>query len=180
MGYRLERRIAPANEANTTQRFETVHTENALMNYYEDADVKEGVTYEYRLFSQGAHGIESDPSVVLSCFVLVVKPLSISSLQVQKTTGGYRLAWEETEQENIESYKVYRVQENQPPQLLAKMKKNETSYFDTVKEDKMIYLYSVLAFIAVTVVLRLPKRPLSSPIDWAGLALMNAGSPRYS
>lgn len=34
----------------------------------------------------------------------------------------------------------------------------------------------VLAFIAVTVVLRLPKRPLSSPIDWAGLALMNAGA----
>ncbi len=143
MGYRLERRIAPANEADTTQRFETVHTENALMNYYEDADVKEGVTYEYRLFSQGAHGIESDPSVVSSCLVPAVKPLSISSLQVQKTTGGYRLAWEETEQENIESYKVYRVQENQPPQLLAKMKKNETSYFDTVKEDKVIYLYTV-------------------------------------
>ena len=34
----------------------------------------------------------------------------------------------------------------------------------------------VLAFIAVTVVLRLPKRPLSNPIDWAGLALMNAGA----
>lgn len=34
----------------------------------------------------------------------------------------------------------------------------------------------VLAFIAVTVVLRLPKRPPSSPIDWAGLALMNAGA----
>ena len=62
---------------------------------------------------------------------------------MQKTTGGYRLAWEETEQENIESYKVYRVQENQPPQLLATMKKNETSYFDTVKEDKVIYLYTV-------------------------------------
>lgn len=143
MGYRLERRIAPANEADTTQRFETVHTENALMNYYEDADVKEGLTYEYRLFSIGAHGLESSPSVVSSCLVPVVKPLSISSLQVQKTNGGYRLAWEETEQENIESYKVYRVQENQPPQLLATMKKNETSYFDTVKEDKEIYLYTV-------------------------------------
>lgn len=142
-GYRLERRIAPANEADTTQRFEPVRTNKMLMNYYEDADVKEGVTYEYRLFSQGAHGIESDPSVVSSCLVPAVKPLSISSLQVQKTTGGYRLAWEETEQENIESYKVYRVQENQPPQLLATMKKNETSYFDTVKEDKVIYLYTV-------------------------------------
>ena len=42
-----------------------------------------------------------------------------------------------------EHYKVYRVQENQPPRLLAKMKKNETSYFDTVKEDKVIYLYTV-------------------------------------
>ena len=142
-GYRLERRIAPANEADTTQRFEPVRTNKMLMNYYEDADVKEGLTYEYRLFSQGAHGIESDPSVVSSCLVPAVKPLSISSLQVQKTTGGYRLAWEETEQENIESYKVYRVQENQPPQLLATMKKNETSYFDTVKEDKVIYLYTV-------------------------------------
>lgn len=142
-GYRLERRIAPANEADTTQRFEPVRTNKMLMNYYEDADVKEGVTYEYRLFSIGAHGLESDPSVVSSCLVPAVKPLSISSLQVQKTTGGYRLAWEETEQENIESYKVYRVQENQPPQLLATMKKNETSYFDTVKEDKVIYLYTV-------------------------------------
>ena len=143
MGYRLERRVAPANEADTTQRFETVHTENVLMNYYEDADVKEGVTYEYRLFSQGAHGLESSPSPVSSCLVPAVKPLSISSLQVQKTTGGYRLAWEETEQENIESYKVYRVQENQPPQLLTTMKKNETSYFDPVKEDTVIYLYTV-------------------------------------
>ena len=66
MGYRLERRIAPANKADTSQHFKPVRTDKMLMNYYEDADVKEGVTYEYRLFSQGAHGIESDPSVVSS------------------------------------------------------------------------------------------------------------------
>ncbi len=143
MGYRLERRIAPANKADTSQHFKPVRTNKMLMNYYEDADVKEGLTYEYRLFSIGAHGLESSPSVVSSCQVPVVKPLSISSLQVQKTNGGYRLAWEETEQENIDCYKVYRVQENQPPRLLAKMKKNETSYFDSVKEDKVIYLYTV-------------------------------------
>lgn len=143
MGYRLERRIAPTNKADTSQHFKPVRTNKMLMNYYEDADVKEGLTYEYRLFSIGAHGLESSPSVVSSCLVPVVKPLSISSLQVQKTNGGYRLAWEETEQENIDCYKVYRVQENQPPRLLAKMKKNETSYFDSVKEDKVIYLYTV-------------------------------------
>ena len=65
---------------------------------------------EYRVVSIGTHGRVSEPSVVSSCLVPAVKPLSISLLQVQKTTGGYRLAWKETEQENIESYKVYRVQ----------------------------------------------------------------------
>lgn len=140
LDYRVERRIL---SPNMEAEFKPIPTSKVLLNYYEDADVKEGVTYEYRVVSIGTHGRVSEPSVVSSCLVPAVKPLSISSLQVQKTTGGYRLAWEETEQENIESYKVYRVQENQPPQLLATMKKNETSYFDTVKEDKVIYLYTV-------------------------------------
>ena len=34
----------------------------------------------------------------------------------------------------------------------------------------------VLAFIAVAIVLHLPKHPLSEPIDWWGLILMNAGA----
>ena len=34
----------------------------------------------------------------------------------------------------------------------------------------------VLAFIAVVAVLHLPKHPLSEPIDWWGLILMNAGA----
>mgnify|MGYP001690921007 CR=1 FL=1 len=34
----------------------------------------------------------------------------------------------------------------------------------------------VLAFIAVVAVLHLPKHPLSEPIDWWGLALMDAGA----
>ena len=34
----------------------------------------------------------------------------------------------------------------------------------------------VLAFAAIAVVLRLPSRRLTSPIDWWGLVLMNAGA----
>ena len=34
----------------------------------------------------------------------------------------------------------------------------------------------VLAFVAIAVVLRLPSRRLTSPIDWWGLVLMNAGA----
>jgi fibronectin type 3 domain-containing protein len=75
--------------------------------------------------------------------VPVVKPISIHSLQVHKTTGGYQLAWEKTGQENIAGYNVYRVQENEPPKLLTTLKTDQTSYFDSVNSDETVYLYTV-------------------------------------
>lgn len=143
LGYRLERRNISVSATAGKAKFEPVRTDKILLNYYEDTAVKEGETYEYRVISQGLHGLESAPSEISTCHVPVVKPISISSLQVLKTAGGYQLAWEKTGQENIKSYNVYRVQENQPPKLLTTLKTNQTSYLDKMKPDKTIYLYTV-------------------------------------
>lgn len=140
LDYRVERRtLTPGSEAP----FEPILTSKLLLNYYEDADVKEGVTYEYRVVSVGTHGQESEPSLSSSCLVPAVIPISITSLQVHQARDGYRLAWEKTGQENIASYKVYRVQEGQSPKLLATLKTDETAYFDPMKPDNVIYLYTV-------------------------------------
>lgn len=142
-GYRIERREIPQNKADTTAKFQPIETDKILQNYFEDFAVEEGKTYEYRVISQGVQGLESVPSVISTCHVPAVKPVSIHSLQVLKTAGGYRLAWEKTGQKNIESYKVYRVRENQPPELLATLKADKVSYFDKIPVDKTIYLYAV-------------------------------------
>lgn len=142
MGYRIEkRRVIPELKSSLSEKFLTVATGNH--NYFEDKSVKEGATYEYRVISQGLNGVESVPSITSTCYVPAIKPVSIRSLQVLKTAGGYQLAWEKTGQENIKSYNVYRVQENQPPKLLTTLKTDKTSYFDKIKPDKTIYLYTV-------------------------------------
>jgi fibronectin type 3 domain-containing protein len=138
--YRVERRIlAPEAEAE----FKPVPTSKILLNYYEDADVKEGITYEYRVVSLGSHSQVSEPSIPSGCLVPAVLPISISSLQVHQTQDGYRLAWEKTGQEDIANYKVYRVQAGQSPKLLATLKTDETTWFDPMKPDGVVYLYAV-------------------------------------
>ena len=143
VGYRLERRVLSTAETTDSVQFLPIETDKILLNYYEDTAIKEGETYEYRVISRGLHGLESAPSVSSTCHVPVVKPISIHSLQVHKTTGGYQLAWEKTGQENIAGYNVYRVQENEPPKLLTTLKTDQTSYFDSVNSDETVYLYTV-------------------------------------
>ncbi len=143
VGYRLERRVLSAAEITDSVQFLPIETGKILLNYYEDTEVKEGETYEYRVISQGLHGMESAPSISSTCHVPVIKPISIHSLQVHKTTGGYQLAWEKTGQENIAGYNVYRVQENEPPKLLTTLKTDQTSYFDPVNSDGTVYLYTI-------------------------------------
>ena len=138
--YRVERRVlSPGPETE----FQPIVTSKVLLNYYEDADVKEGVTYEYRVVSVGAHGMTSEPSLPSRCLVPAEVPISITSLQVHRSKDGYRLVWEKTGQEKVASYKVYRVQADQPPKLLATLKTDETRFFDPMGPDDVVYLYAV-------------------------------------
>ncbi|PIF05716.1 MAG: hypothetical protein CSA36_05445 [Draconibacterium sp.] len=141
LDYRLERRLNPGDGENPGQ-FEIL-ANNTGHNYFEDTDILEGETYEYRVISLGINNLTSVPSISSICRVPIFRPVSISSLQVFKTENGYQLNWNKTGQENIKSYKIYRIQENIAPKLLATLDVDNTSYEDKVNDMETVFLYAV-------------------------------------
>ena len=120
---------------------ETVY--NHRLNYCEDKTISEGMNYAYSVESVGLKDSRSAMSIPALIRIPIFWPLSIVNLVAHKTEAGNYIEWQRTMQDNIKEYKIYRLVEENEPQLLATLSSDITSYTDNIDSSEESYFYTV-------------------------------------
>jgi fibronectin type 3 domain-containing protein len=143
-GYRIFRKLLKKDGSDSTDFIEIKrpNTEQSL-NYFTDSSCTNGNTYLYSVQAISANNSQSHLSAPAQIYIPKFKPLSISSCQITKEQDGFYLQWEPTLQDNIKSYKIYRIENNEKYVLIAEINSKQTNYFDKYKSNAPIVFYTI-------------------------------------
>jgi fibronectin type 3 domain-containing protein len=143
-GYRIFRKLLKKDGSDSTDFIEIKrpNTEQSL-NYFTDSSCTNGNTYLYSVQAISANNSQSHLSAPAQIYIPKFKPLSISSCQITKEQDGFYLQWEPTLQDDIKSYKIYRIENNEKYVLIAEINSKQTNYFDKYKSNAPIVFYTI-------------------------------------
>lgn len=144
IGYRLMLKLVRTDGTDSTAFQPLVQIDDVLiLNYYEDLNVQEGVTYAYQVTAIGTNNIQSEGRIPSMVTVPVFRPVSVATLNLLKTGEGITVSWEPTIQNEIVTYKVYRMQDGIPPVLLVTLTPEKTICSDTTATRDVVYVYAI-------------------------------------
>jgi fibronectin type 3 domain-containing protein len=144
VGYRIMRKILTGDGADSTAWQPLVpDNDMVILNYFEDHSVQEGITYQYQVTAIGAGNLQSEGSIPSTVRIPLFRPVSLASIMAGRTSEGIQLSWEKTLQEQIITYKIYRLEEGSPPVMLAALPADQTGFTDRTAIKDVVYLYAV-------------------------------------
>jgi hypothetical protein len=142
-GYLVYRRESPA----TGVPGEFVELNSGLLpaahNSYTDTTALEGRTYEYAVRAQDAFGglsILSVPTRVEMPWPALAPP---AGLKVWPGRGGIIVSWDETMQDGITGYRLYRYERGSPPEMVAALSLDQREATDAAVRTDRLYFYYV-------------------------------------
>ncbi|GIV34441.1 MAG: hypothetical protein KatS3mg031_1976 [Chitinophagales bacterium] len=113
-------------------------------NYYEDAEVKQGTTYEYVVCSVNISAKEGKKSAPVAITIPEILPPPPGGLLVMKTADGIVLNWN-TLQENLKGFNIYRSENGAAFRLLNMVNADKKAFTDKQVSKGKIYVYQVTA-----------------------------------
>ncbi len=111
------------------------------INYYTDTLVVQGNTYEYRVRSVDFKGAESSEGAGAVIAIQKPTPVAPSAMKLFAQTDGITIEWEEPEQDDIKSYRVYRYERGGKPTLVATVSRGTNRFNDITARKGKLYFY---------------------------------------
>lgn len=144
LAYNLYRKAVKKNGGDSTE-FMPVdeNTYSHVLNFCFDKTVAEGTSYAYTAEAVGVNNSLSARSIPAQIKIPVFRPVSLAGITAQKTDSGNFVEWQATMQENIVSYKVYRLTDNASPLLLSTLTSDKTSFNDSTAQSGKSSFYAV-------------------------------------
>lgn len=112
-------------------------------NYFVDNRIEKGKTYQYALTSIDLFGAESNPAYSSELTYEIPNPLPPQGVGYLNSKNGIIIKWNETLQNDIKEYRVYRYQRGSSPKMISLVKINselKTEDRDIIK-DNLYYYY---------------------------------------
>ncbi len=141
-GYRVYRKVI--FPASVKQKDFTLLSDRFLqpeVNYYTDTLVIPGNTYEYRVRSVDFKGAESPERAGSVITIQKATPVAPSAMKLFAQTDGITIEWEEPEQDDIKSYRVYRYERGLKPTLVATVSRGTERFNDITARKGKLYFY---------------------------------------
>lgn len=141
-GYRVYRKVIDA--ASVKQKDFTLLSDRFLqpeVNYFTDTVVVTGNTYEYLVRSvdfKGAESLEGTGAVIT---LQKATPVAPSAMKLYAQTDGIMIEWEEPDQEDIKSYRVYRYERGGKPTLVTTVSRGTERFNDITARKGKLYFY---------------------------------------
>lgn len=111
-------------------------------NYFVDSSAVKGIDYEYSVKCIDAYNNESSLSLPETAIIEKQKPGAPGVVMTLPSTDGIILRWDESLQENIAAYKIYRYQRGSAPVLVAEVKSDgELEFTDKQVKKGGLYFY---------------------------------------
>jgi len=115
----------------------------ANQNYFVDNRIEKGKTYQYAITSVDLFGVESNPAYSSDLTYEIPNPLPPQGVRYLNSENGIIIQWDETFQNDIKEYRVYRYQRGSSPKMISSVKINSESKVedrDLIK-DNLYYYY---------------------------------------
>lgn len=143
LGYNLFKRIK-TDGAMPANKFELLNKEplSAGRNYFKDAEIAEGVTYEYAVQSLSVNKQESALSAPVASGFKSKRLLPATGLQVTTKGGSVFLSWDNSTQSGLLNYKIYRLKGSEST-LLATIDKATHFYEDSAAARTELNTYVI-------------------------------------
>lgn len=143
-GYKVYRKNA-SSQANEIEEFKPVVDSliSAKQNNFTDSTIEIGKDYEYAVQAVDIYGNKS----ALSSYLLIQsEPIIVlppAGIKAQKSGDGILISWDETVQQNIKEYKIYRYERGNKPILISSVtSKEKFEYLDkSVKKGNLYFYY---------------------------------------
>jgi fibronectin type 3 domain-containing protein len=117
----------------------------ATVTTWVDSTVDEGKSYEYALKAFDIFGGTSVQSQAVAVSFPVLKPIPPAALRAQSEKGSVIITWDQTVQENLTGYRVYRYESGMKPVALKTLAPAATSYTDASVKHGTLYFYFITA-----------------------------------
>jgi hypothetical protein len=142
-GYAVYRRDLPGEKPGALR---VVANElSATTTTWVDSTVDEGKSYEYALKSFDIFGGTSLQSQSIVVSFRVLTPVPPAALRAQSAKGGVLISWDQTVQENLTGYRIYRYESGMKPVALKTLAPAATSYTDAAVKHGTLYFYFITA-----------------------------------
>jgi fibronectin type 3 domain-containing protein len=140
MGYKLYRKEG----ANGTLQLIPNDTLASYKNYFNDKEVKAGLTYDYQVTTIDYFGSESDKSNVLTVAIPSgEKTITPGAPMIFKNSDGVKLTWSQKASDTVEKIKIYRSMANNPPISIQTISAEEEYFTDTNVKKGTLYYYKI-------------------------------------
>jgi hypothetical protein len=113
-----------------------------------DAAIQRGRRYEYAVQTLDMYGGESPLSLPVAVEWAIPEPIAPANLRAQSDSGGILIRWDETGQDELAGFRVYRIEpepgsQSEPkPKLIATLQPDVFEYTDgNVQAGKLYYYY---------------------------------------
>lgn len=111
-------------------------------NSYNDTSISKGQEFSYMIESVDIFSNNSEKSLPVSVTINSSLPVTASGTKLYNLDDGISVCWDETIQQNLISYKVYRYGEKGEPKLIYTAKPDEMKFIDKdVKKDELYFYY---------------------------------------
>lgn len=111
-------------------------------NSYTDTSISKGQEFSYQVESIDVFSNKSGKSIPTNVVLSNSVPISASGIKLYSLEEGISIIWDETVQDNLVSYKIYRYGEKGDPKLIYTSKPDERKFIDNnVKKDELYFYY---------------------------------------
>ncbi|TVR18426.1 MAG: hypothetical protein EA391_02290 [Balneolaceae bacterium] len=123
---------------------ERINEEMLNSTHFDDLAVESGAIYYYAVTSVDRFGVESQLSSVSRFRTASKVILPPSQFSARQTSFGVELRWNETQQQDIREYRIYRrARGEESPTLLSDLPASTTRYTDDTAVNGTVYWYSI-------------------------------------
>lgn len=146
--YKVYRKILKSSGEDSTDFVELNNSQEEfpeINNYFEDKDIKPGITYLYAVKTIGKNGEESALSAPTQAYIPIFRPLSIQNISAVKVDGseGITLSWNKTSQTKVVKYKIYRKKIGSPQELISELEPETEQYIDKTNLNPSDIFYAI-------------------------------------
>lgn len=147
-GYRVYRKAI--DPASVKQKDFTLLSDRFLqpeVNYFTDTLVVPGTTYEYQVRSVDFKGAESASVAAAVITLHKSAPVAPSAMKLFVQTDGVTIEWEEPDQEDIKSYRIYRYERGGKPTAIGTVTRGTAMFTDNTARKGRLYFYYLTSIL---------------------------------